>query len=146
MGKYQKFEDLPVWQEAAQLYNVVHDLLEQRDLPLSASFRNQLDRAAISISNNIVEGFERYGLDEQLSAIRSARGSAGEVRSMLSAIKDRPKLTRYSGEMQRIVALAESCGRQLGGWARAVDKPAGDGRQSNESERVRRDPALRPKS
>ena len=139
MGKYQKFEDLPVWQEAAQLYNVVHDLLEQRDLPLSTGFRNQLDRTALSISNNIAEGYEGFGIDERLWFITSARGSARELRSMLSAVKDRPKLTRYAGELQRIYALADSCGRQLTGWARSVKNPTGDGRQSSDNGRARRE-------
>ena len=59
MAKYQKFEDLPVWQEGARLYNRVLDLLEEPHLPLSPGYRNQLDRAALSVSNNIAEGFER---------------------------------------------------------------------------------------
>ena len=53
MSKYQKFEDLPVWQEAARLYNRVLDLLEEPNVPLTPGFRNQLDRAALSVSNNI---------------------------------------------------------------------------------------------
>src|SRR5687767_2731167 len=57
MAKYERFEDLPVWQEAARLYNRVLDLLETTALPLSPGFRNQLDRAALSVSNNIAEGF-----------------------------------------------------------------------------------------
>ena len=56
MAKYQKFEDLPVWREAARLYNRVLDLLEEPSLPLTPGFRNQLDRAALSVSNNVAEG------------------------------------------------------------------------------------------
>jgi four helix bundle protein len=55
MAKYQKFEDLPVWQEAARLYNRVLDLLEEPQVPLFPGYRNQLDRAALSVSNNIAE-------------------------------------------------------------------------------------------
>ena len=81
MPKYEKFEDLPVWQEAARLYNRVLDLLEERDVPLSPGFRNQLDRAALSVSNNIAEGFERVTTHELTAFLAIARGSAGEVRS-----------------------------------------------------------------
>ena len=74
MAKYQHFEELPVWQEAARLYNVVLDLLEEPDVPLTPGFRNQLDRAALSVSNNIAEGFERSTTNELLSFIAIARG------------------------------------------------------------------------
>jgi four helix bundle protein len=59
MAKYQRFEELPVWQEAARLYNDVMDFLELENVSLTGAFRNQLDRAALSVSNNISEGFER---------------------------------------------------------------------------------------
>lgn len=36
MAKYQRFEELPAWQEAAQLYNRVLDLVEEPGLPLTA--------------------------------------------------------------------------------------------------------------
>ena len=38
MPKYRTFEDLPVWQEAARLYNRVLDLLEEPNLSLSWAF------------------------------------------------------------------------------------------------------------
>jgi hypothetical protein len=64
MAKYQKFEELPVWQEAARLYNKVLDLLEEPNVALTPGLRNQLDRAALSVSNNIAEGFERVTTNE----------------------------------------------------------------------------------
>jgi four helix bundle protein len=64
MSKYRRFEDLPVWQEAARLYSRALDLLEQPDVPLTSGFRNQLDRAALSVPNNIAEGFERVTTNE----------------------------------------------------------------------------------
>src|ERR1051325_10461399 len=92
MSKYQKFEDLPAWQEAARLYNRVLDLLEEPNVPLSPGYRNQLDRAALSVSNNIAEGFERVTTNELNCFLAIARGSSGEVRSMMAVVKDRPKL------------------------------------------------------
>ena len=91
MPKYEKFEDLLVWQEAARLYNKVLDLLEEPNLPLTPGFRNQLDRAALSVSNNIAEGFERVTTDELTAFLAIARGSAGEVRLMIAAVKGCPQ-------------------------------------------------------
>ena len=121
MPKYKNFEDLPVWQEAARLYNRVLDLLEEPHVPLSAGFRNQLDRAALSISNNVAEGFERATTKELLSFLAIARGSGGEVRSMLAVVSDRPKLKPFVRHLQEIKTLAESCARQLTGWTSSIE-------------------------
>ena len=121
MAKYTKFEDLPVWQEAARLYNRVLDFLEEPALPLSPGFRNQLDRAALSVSNNIAEGFERVTNNELLSFLAIARGSGGEVRSMMAVVKDRPRLKPHLRHLRDIRALAESCARQLTAWTASLE-------------------------
>jgi four helix bundle protein len=121
MPKYTKFEDLPVWQEAARLYNRVLDLLEEPGVPLTPGFRNQLDRAALSVSNNVAEGFERVTTSELLSFLAIARGSGGEVRSMMAVIKNRPKLRAHVRHLQEIRALAESCARQLTAWTGSLE-------------------------
>jgi len=121
MPKYQKFEDLPVWQEAARLYNRVLDLLEEPNVPLSSGFRNQLDRSSLSVSNNIAEGFERVTAHELSSFLAIARGSAGEVRSMMAVVKDRPKLKPIVRRLQEIRTLAESCARQLTAWTGSIE-------------------------
>ena len=140
MAKYERFEQLPVWQEAARLYNAVLDLLEAPGVPLSGGFRNQLDRAALSVSNNVAEGFERSTTHELLSFIAIARGSAGEVRSMMAVVQDRPGLKRCLPALQRIRSLAESCARQLTGWAGAVDKLPFEGRRHlPQQQRTQRD-------
>lgn len=121
MAKYKSFEDLPVWQEAARLYKRVLDLLEEPNLPLSSGFRNQLDRAALSVSNNVAEGFERVTTSELLSFLAIARGSGGEVRSMMAVVKNRPRLRPFIRHLQEIRDLAESCARQLTGWTSSVE-------------------------
>jgi four helix bundle protein len=50
------------------------DLLEQPNLPLLGGFRNQLERAALSISNNVAEGFERLTTNELISCLAIAKG------------------------------------------------------------------------
>jgi four helix bundle protein len=121
MPKYTKFEELPVWKEAARLYNRVLDLLEEPGVPLTPGFRNQLDRAALSVSNNIAEGFERVTTNELLAFLAIARGSGGEVRSMMAVVKDRPRLKPHVRHLQEIRALAESCARQLTAWTGSLE-------------------------
>ena len=114
---YQRFEDLPVWQEAAQLYELTDDFLQSAPPPMRASFRDQLERAVLSVSNNIAEGFERGTTNELLAFIYIARGSAGEVRSMLTLLLRRKWATHLKSEISNLKSTAENCSRQLRGWA-----------------------------
>ena len=83
MPTYQRFEDLPVWQEAIRLAEGCEEFIEAAKDRLTWSKRDQLDRASLSVSNNIAEGFERGTTNELLAFLYIARGSAGEVRSIL---------------------------------------------------------------
>lgn len=118
MPTYQRFEDLPVWQAAAELYDRVDDFLGHAPPRLRPSFRDQLERATLSVSNNIAEGFERGTTNELLAFIYIARGSAGEVRSMLILLRRRAWIADdLKSETSDLISLAESCSRQLRGWA-----------------------------
>jgi four helix bundle protein len=141
MPKYERFEDLPVWQEAARLYNRVLDLFEIPNVPISSGFRNQLDRAALSVSNNVAEGFERVTTEQLLAFLSIARGSGAEVRSMMAVVKDRPRLRTVIKNLQEIRSLAESCCRQLSAWATSIEESPIKGkrfatRQTRESQRA----------
>ena len=121
MPKYDNFEDLPVWQEASRLYNEVLDFLETPNVPVTGTFRNQLERAALSVSNNIAEGFERMSTGELIQYLGIARGSAGEVRSMLKVVSNRPRLKPFARELTRIQARAKSCAKQLSAWTESIE-------------------------
>jgi four helix bundle protein len=114
---YSRFEDVPVWQEAARLYDAAEDLLEDSSFHASRGYRDQLDRAALSVSNNIAEGFERGTTNELLQFLYIARGSSGEVRSMLILKLRRARLPEQKSQFAKLAALAESCSRRLRGWA-----------------------------
>ena len=121
---YQRFEDLPVWQKAAELYELTEDLLADDSFRVTYGFRDQLDRAALSVSNNIAEGFERGTTNELLAFLYIARGSAGEVRSLLTVKERRAHKAGWSADLKSQIAnlksTAESCSRQLRGWADAL--------------------------
>lgn len=74
------FENLEVWQEAVELAARVCDLLREcKDW----GFRGQIQEAAVSVSSNIAEGYERSSNAEFIRFLDIARGSCGEVRSQL---------------------------------------------------------------
>ena len=78
-----RFEDLLVWQKAIELVKQVYLLTADGPLNRDFGLRDQLRRAAVSIPTNIAEGFERYSRKEYLQFLSIAKGSAGEVRSLL---------------------------------------------------------------
>ena len=116
---YKSFEALPVWQEAAELYDRTDEFLEHAPPRMRSAFRNQLERAALSVSNIIAEGFERGTTNELLQFIYIARGSADEVRSMLCLAQRRPWAKPFDRVLTDLKSSA-SCARELRGWAESL--------------------------
>src|SRR5437660_5479792 len=135
---YENFEDTPVWQEAARLYELAEDLLENPGFRARNGFRDQLDRAALSVSNNIAEGFERGTTSELLYFLYVARGSAGETRSMLRVKLRRIRDAALKSQICKLIDCAISCSRQLRGWADSLQNSAIAG-QRHLNERSRQD-------
>ncbi|MBU4480062.1 four helix bundle protein [Patescibacteria group bacterium] len=78
--KIEKFEDIISWQKAEVLTTEIYEGLKNcKDF----GFRDQIQRASVSIMNNIAEGFERHGNKEFKHFLFISKGSCGEVRSML---------------------------------------------------------------
>jgi len=74
------FEDIIAWQKANELTVAVYKLMANTK---DYGYRDQLQRASVSIMNNIAEGFERQSNKEFRKFLFIAKGSCGEVRSML---------------------------------------------------------------
>ncbi len=117
---YQNFEDLPVWNEAVRLAEQIYGLTEGSNLRGYGSLRDQLERAGLSVSNNIAEGFERGTTSDLLKFIYIARGSAGEVRSILRVMSRISVFKNFKAEISNLISLALSCSRQLRGWAESL--------------------------
>lgn len=64
--KYSRFEDLPVWQAAINLKLDVDTLCQHDHVRTRRNWIDQVDRALLSVSNNIAEGFERGTTNELL--------------------------------------------------------------------------------
>jgi four helix bundle protein len=80
MDKQRKFENLLVWQRSVLLTKKIYSYF---NLSGDFGFRNQIQRAAISISNNIAEGFDRKSDREFKRFLAIALGSLSEVKSMV---------------------------------------------------------------
>ena len=98
MGFAENFEDLQIWQRSRVLTNEIYDAFEQiRDF----EFRNQIQSAAVSVMNNIAEGFERRTKKDFAHFLDLSKGSSGEVRSMLYLAEDRRYIDKSASERLR---------------------------------------------
>jgi four helix bundle protein len=118
--KYERFEDLPVWQAALELAAGVYELTKDRFFTQPGDLRSQLRRASLSVSNNIAEGFERGTTAELLAFLYISRGSCGEVRSMLVFTERFSEAEHLQSQISDLTSLAESCSRQIRAWAETL--------------------------
>ena len=107
------FEDLEAWQQARQLVNEIYSLTrENSSFSKDFGLTGQVQRAAVSIMSNVAEGFERTHLPEKIQFYNIARGSTGEVRSLLYVISDNyPR----SPVAERLRGTAISVGKLVSG-------------------------------
>ncbi|MDZ7785861.1 MAG: four helix bundle protein [Candidatus Saccharibacteria bacterium] len=76
----QSFRDIKAWQKARHLRVEIYGLLQNNK---DFSFRDQIQRASVSIMNNIAEGHSRRSPKAFSNFLLIAKGSAAEVESML---------------------------------------------------------------
>jgi len=81
----EKFEDLLIWQKSKELTLLIYKAFE---LNKDFNFKKQIERASVSIMNNIAEGFERRSNKDFRQFLFFAKGSSGEVRNMLHLAKE----------------------------------------------------------
>ncbi len=118
--KYKRFEDLPVWKDAIELAVRVFALTAQPAFRPYRGIRDQIERASVSVSNNIAEGFERGTTPELLTFLYISRGSCGETRSVLCLCERLPRLSNFKFEISDLRSRAENISRQLRGWANSL--------------------------
>lgn len=115
MTTVQRFEDLLAWQKARELTREVYRALAScRDI----GFRDQIQRASVSVMSNIAEGFESGTRQEFLNYLYIAKGSAGEVRAQLYAAHDIGYLNVET--FKHLNSLAMDCSRLIASFIRAL--------------------------
>jgi hypothetical protein len=88
------------------------------------------------LPNNVAEGFERGTTQELLTFLYIARGSAGEVRSMLCLLERLAHFGHLESQISDLKSLAESISRQLRAWADSLqNSPITGQRYLNEKTR-----------
>lgn len=80
------FEELQIWKKAIEIGVKIYLLADQTPLKNDYKSRDQLIGSAVSISNNIAEGFEYNSRVQFIKFLGYAKGSAGELRSQLALL------------------------------------------------------------
>ncbi len=111
----QKFEDIIAWQKAQDLAAEIYRYFGSiKDF----GFRDQICRAAISISNNIAEGFDR-GTNKEFSLFLSyARASSSEIKSMLYLAERLCYVT--TAEAERLRDLSSEFSKIINGLKKSI--------------------------
>ncbi len=116
--KIEKFEDIRAWQSAKELTKMIYfAFADTKDF----SFRDQIQRASVSIMNNIAEGFERQTNNEFKHFLFIAKGSCGEVRSMLSLALELNKITK--DDFDKMYLLATEISKMLSALIKYLHNP-----------------------
>lgn len=113
--RIERFEDIIAWQKAKELTIQIYSLFEgSKDF----GFKDQIQRASVSIMNNIAEGFERKTNNEFKQFLFIAKGSCGEVRSMLYLAKEMKRITEK--DFVFLFSLSEEISKILSGLIKTL--------------------------
>jgi len=114
MATISRFEDIEAWKKGRKLRRAIYRNSKRGEFAKDFALKDQIRRAAISVTSNIAEGFERGGNREFIQFLSNAKGSCGEVRDQLYVVLDENYMTQAEVE-----SLQEACleiGRLMAGF------------------------------
>ncbi len=92
MSKVEKFEELEIWKIAVSIAVEVYLLCDEEPLKSDWGMKDQIRRAACSMSDNIAEGFEYNNNPDFIRFLNYAKGSSGEFRNKLTILNTAGKI------------------------------------------------------
>jgi len=116
--KIQKFTDLITWQEGHKLVLMVYG--ETKNFPKEEKYGliSQMQRAVVSITSNIAEGFSRRSSKEKYQFYNTAKSSMTELQNQLLIAKDDGYLSKEL--FQKIVQQSVIVNKLLSGLLTAT--------------------------
>ena len=115
----EPFENSEAWKSARVLTNMAYSLCRREPLSKDFGLRDQLQRAAVSVMNNVAEGWESLHVAEKRQAYNIARRSCGEVRSMTYVLLDNKFIS--ATEQTNLLQLCVQSGKLITGLIRSLD-------------------------
>jgi four helix bundle protein len=112
---YQSFEDLEVWQRGCRFtVDIFTDFVNFKNF----SFKDQIQRAALSIPSNIAEGSERGSSKDFAHILNIAKGSCGELRTQLYIARKLDLLTKPA--FDALIRKSKELSAMLEGLRRSI--------------------------
>jgi len=115
----EPFENSEAWKSARVLANDVYSRCRREPLARDFGLRDQLQRTALSVMNNIAEGWESLHVAEKRQAYNIARRPCGEVRSMAYVLLDN-KFVNVT-EQSKLQTQCVQTGKLITGLIRSLD-------------------------
>jgi len=111
--KITRFEDLNIWKLSLMITRETYDLTSKKGFRMDFGLRDQVRRAIISVSSNIVEGFEKNNNNEFIRFLKIAKGSAGEARSQLYIALEVKYISKeeFNKANRDLISLSNQIGR-----------------------------------
>jgi len=113
--KINRFENLECWQESRKLMKLIYEIVGKKDIK-DYRFRDQVIGSALSIMNNIAEGFGSQSTNEFIRFLQIARRSVFELESCLYAASDNNYLNEI--EFKKIFDQSEKAIKIIDGFLR----------------------------
>lgn len=125
---YERLEQAPAWQQAVDLAALVYNLTDtaREVLVTKATLKNQIEHAALSITNEIAKGFGRSSND-LFHSLQKSYSSINELRSMLGLMERIDTLSPFKSQIATIRESCDTCSREIMDWARNVNHAPANG-------------------
>lgn len=126
-----RFQNLAIWQRAAQLVILLDEVASGIDAKKKFRFAEQLRAAALSISNNIAEVSGSNSDKDFIKFLYIARKSAFECASMLMIFQQQGYL---STDPEGLIAELEAVSRMIVAFARSIEAKSEERRARSEEQ------------
>ena len=114
MPTITRFEDIEAWKKGRELRRAIYAHSKRGEFAKDFALKDQIRRAAISVTSNIAEGFEREGNKEFIQFLSNAKGSCGEVRDQLYVAVDEEYLSQ--ADFEKLYAQSTEVSRLISGF------------------------------
>lgn len=120
MARIERFEDIEGWKKGREFRKAIYKASKQGEFARDFSLKDQIRRAAQSVTSNIAEGFERGRNREFIQFLSDAKGSCGEVRDQLYTALDESYVTQ--AEFDQLYAQAVETSRLIAGFTKYLQQ------------------------